>query len=82
MGKEIPNVEATPTRPRSSSNNCRDLGVNRRLRSKAWSLRRTAAPAGCWLYLGTNCLTRRFTASVVKTRPGRDDADFFMRACD
>ena len=43
-------------------------------------LRRTAAPAGCWLYLGTNCLARRSTASVVKTRLGQDDAEFFMRA--
>ena len=82
MGREIPCLEATPTRPRSSSNNCRDLGVNRRLRSRAWSLRRTAAFAGCWLYLGTNCLARRSTASVVKTRPRRDDDDFFMRAFD
>ena len=82
MGREIPCLEATPTRPRSSSNNCRDLRVNRQLRSRAWSLRRTAAPAGCWLYLGTNCLARRSTASVVKTRPGRDDAEFFMRAFD
>ena len=82
MGREIPCVEATRPRPRSSSNTCRDLGVNRRLRSSAWSLRRIAAPAGCWLYLGTNCLARRSTASVVKTRPGRDDADFFMRVFD
>ena len=52
------------------------------LRSSAWSLRRTAAPAGSWLHLGTNCLARRSTASVVKTRPRRDDADFFMRALD
>jgi hypothetical protein len=70
MGREIPFVEGTPTRPRSSSNNCRELGVNPRLRSRAWSLRRTAAPAGWWLYRETNCLARRFTASVVRTRPG------------
>ena len=82
MGREIPCVEATPMRPRSSSNNCRDLGVNRRLRSRAWSLRRTAAPAGRWLYLGTNCPARRSTASLVKTRRGRDDAEFFMRSLD
>jgi hypothetical protein len=55
--------------PRSSSNNCRDLGVKRQSLSRAWSFRRTAAPAGRWLYLGTNCLARRFTSSVVKTRP-------------
>ena len=56
--------------------------MNRQLRSGAWSLRRTAAPAGRWLYLGTNRLARRSTASVVKTHPGRDDAAFFMRAFD
>ena len=27
-------------------------------------------------------MARRFTASVVKTRPKRDNADFFMRAFD
>jgi hypothetical protein len=78
MGREILCVEATPTRPRSSSNNCRDLGVKRQSLYRAWSFRRTAAPAGRWLYLGTNCLARRFTSSVVKTRPGEDE--FFMRA--
>jgi hypothetical protein len=80
MGREIPCVEATPTRPRSSSNNCRDLGVKQQSLSRAWSFRRTAAPAGRWLYLGTNCLARRFTSSVVKTRPGENE--FFMRALD
>src|ERR1700722_6623534 len=79
MGKEIPCVEATPTRPRSSSNNCRDLRVNRQLRSRAWSLRRTAAPAGRWLYLGTNCPARRSTASLVKTAGGGTTPNF---SCD
>ena len=37
---------------------------------------------GRWLYFGTSCMARRFTASLVRTRPGRDDADFFMRALD
>src|ERR1700736_322660 len=78
MVREIPCVEATPTRPRSSSNNCRDLGVKRQSLSRAWSFRRTAAPAGRWLYLGTNCLARRFTSSVAKTRPGEGDDEFFM----
>ena len=45
-------------------------------------MRRIAAPAGRWLYLGTNCVARRRTASAVKVRPGREDADFFMRAFD
>src|SRR5271165_6300678 len=82
MGREIPCVEATPTRPRSSSNNCRDLGVKRQSLSRAWSFRRTAAPAGRCLYLGTSCLARRFTSSVVKTRPGEGVDEFFMRTFD
>ena len=64
--------------PKELFNNCRDLGVKRQSLSRAWSFRRTAAPAGRWLYLGTNCLARRFTSSVVKTRPGRDNAEFFF----
>jgi hypothetical protein len=32
--EKFPVWEATPTRPRSSSNNCRDLGVNWQLRSR------------------------------------------------
>jgi hypothetical protein len=54
-----------------------ELGVNPRLRSRAWSLRRTAAPAGWWLYRETNCLARRFTASVVRTRPGAGQRRLF-----
>src|ERR1700676_5125354 len=76
MGREIPCVEATPTLPRSSLNNCRGLGGKRQSLSRGWSFRRTAAPAGRWLYLGTNCLARRFTSSVVKTRPGEGVDEF------
>ena len=69
-------------RPRSSSNSCRDLGVKLGIALQGLELAPHRRACRALAVSRDQLRGQASTASVVKMRPGREDADFFMRAFD